>query len=860
MSLIRWNRSGCSQGAGKSRRKKTAPAPRREWDNTISDLSVHRPSPEELARRYQNRVSRNRAEAEWELRHRAAGHRRGKAAGKEPLVMTELLLDQRQLRDVLARSDRALALVRDLFGDAPRRQAGFPNVTAAPGCEKAPSAGLVAPRCEQPTQLSLLSESVMDSQALNETGDTTSDRQLSDESVEEADAPVSMDYQSNIDSNGRFPDRKQQKTPQPIGSIASSQSLGLKTPETPCTPSCASGNHTGLNATAAIQRVKSRVQSGTESNTELDGSSQFETARGIQQVLHPSSGNSKKGISKDNNCSVSTKNMGDSRQEDKQLSLEVLQEMIENIDQEMVEYERQTGRKVTGWSPQRGHSLTGFTFSLVSLISRLAHYLKENEIRQQQEKENQQQLLEKSKEQRALIDALTAEFLTMQNEIISVQTNLHQYMIKTDEELFLLKQMLHGSIEAERSKPKPSQSIDAHEVKETAAEGGTLHSCVYSVRQDKVNAPILRAVPNTGEKLFDSLEKIQPLANQYKAKLLEIAGRGQSLPEQLFGPAVLLSPPRQRNSQVPTGSQTTINLFQEKSLSNNVYLKSNDAHSSQIHKEVPVSPGVLKEGKDFTEYLGTQNQNQLQEYQDLTQQSKFWDANKVQKNLSLTFPVTNLPQMHEMQQPGTINNTTTCILRTKENNMEVKRGQDLSLDKWLKHEAMLSQITELQLQNSALKAHLSQFKMGKLSNSAPQIEKTIPSTCESLQQRITELNHQSAEARSKLLKLIEQQRQVSGDSASPPISPIPPEGIWTETGNKTLDVLIPLPNGLDSSTGTTPSPVSRTNRNRSTDNASTTSSSLHLDNGDENRAPVPQRMKPERLKEEGWFALSTHTM
>ncbi|XP_067836423.1 spindle and centriole-associated protein 1 [Heptranchias perlo] len=873
MSFVRFNRSARSQVGGKSRKKKAAPALplKREWDSTISDLSVHRAGPEELARRRENRVSKNRAAAQWELRQQAAGgggsssrRRRCTERGQERAVMAEVLLDQWQLREVLTRSDRALAVVRDLFGDAPRRQAGFPNVTVAPDLEKASSAQLIAQRCDRPTQLSVLSESVMDSQALNETEDGNSYRKLSEESQEEADRSVAMDCQSNIDSNGHLQERKQPRTPERTSQSTAqrsytspNQSLGLKTP---CTPDCASVIHTGLNATTAIKRVKSRVESRAENDTEPDGSSQSETTKIIRQVLHPSSRNSKMGISTGKNCNMPTKRMEDSRQEDRQLSLEVLQEMIENIDQEMVEYERQTGREVTGWLPQRGHSLTGFTVSLVNLISRLTHYLKENEIQQWQEKENQQQLLEKSKEQQALIDALTAEFLTIQEEVLSVQANLHQYMNKTDEELFVLKQMLHGSTEAERNKSKPRHKIDACEIRETAEEQGSLHTCAYPTKQDKVNAPILRAAPNIEEELLESLMKKQPSAYQHNGNLLEKARRGQSLPEHLFSPAVLLSPPRQRNSQVATGSQTTVKLFQESPLPNNeVYLESNYAPPSQIHKEALVSPVVLQGEKYFAEYLATQNQNQLQDHQDLAQQCKFWDTNEGH-NLILTSPVTNLPQMHPVQQPGVVDDTATCVLRTMESKVEAEGSRDLSLDKWFKQEAMLSQIAELQLQNSALRAHLDQLKIGKLPNPAPLIEKTIPSTSESLQQRITELNQQSAEARGKLLNLIEQHRQVSGDFASPPISPIPPEGIWTGTSNRTLEVLIPLPNGLDSSTGTTPSPTSKINRSRSTDNASTASSSLHLDKGDGNRTPVTQRMKPERLKEGGWFALSAHTL
>ncbi|XP_048385137.2 spindle and centriole-associated protein 1 [Stegostoma tigrinum] len=821
MSLVRGSRS---QAAGRGRKKTAAAPPRREWDSTISDLSVYRASPEELARRRHSRQSRNR---------RVGLHKPRAAPGKEPPLVNELLLDRWQLQDVLARSDRALALVRDLFADGPRLHAAFPNVTAAPGCAKA---ALVAPTWERPTQLSLLSESVMDSQALNETGNTTPDRPPSRDSLKKADAAA---FEG---SNHPSPREKPPKTPQ-----ATSAWSNTDPNQTPCTPECdSSGNHTSLNATTAIQRAKSRVQSEAEGSAD---SFQTETARVTQQVLHAGSRNSKNCFPGFQHCHLPTE---DNNQEDKQLTLEVLQEMIDDIDQEMRELQRQTGRKVMGWLPQKGRSLTGFTFSLVSLISQLTHYLKENEIQQQQEKEHQQQLVENSTEQRTLIDALTAEFLTMQNEIISMRTTMHHYMMKTDEELHVMKQMLHGSLEAEVNKPKPRENIDPCKVGEAALGGGSLHTCIYSGRQDNMNAPITRAAPNPGDELSENLDKRLPFINQHREIVLEGAGRGQCLPEHLFGSAVLLSPPRQRNSHIAIRSQTTASLFQEGPLTDNVYLKSNCAHPSQIDKEARTSVELQREN-NFIQYVGMPNQ--LQGQQDFAQQCNFSNANEGQRNLTSVLSVSN---SSEMQQPGTVD-AATDTLGAKENKMEAETA-----DKWLKHEAMLAQMTELQLQNSTLKAQLSQFNIDKLPNSAPQIERFVPRPCDSLQQRINELNYQSAEARSKLLKLIEQQRQISGDSASPPISPIPAEGIWTETGRKSLDVLIPLPNGLDFSSESTPCPASEINSNRSTDNASRNSSSLHLDKGDGNRTSITQRLKPERLKKQGSLdnlatVLSTHT-
>ncbi|XP_043545169.1 spindle and centriole-associated protein 1 [Chiloscyllium plagiosum] len=723
-------------------------APRREWDSTISDLSVHRASPEELARRRHSRLPRNR---------RPGLHKPRSAPGHQPLV-SELLLDRRQLHDVLDRSDRALALVRDLFADGPRLHAAFPNVTAAPG---GGGEAALPTRAwgERPTQLSLLSESVMDPQALN------------DASPGRAEAsPEGSEHPR--DWSRREPGQS---------------------PGTPCTPEReASGDEAGLNAATAIQRARS-------------GGAEAAAERG-------------------------------------RLSLEGLRDTIEHIDQELVELQRRAGRGVAGRPPERGRGLAGFTASLVGSLSRLTRCLKENESQQRREREGRQRLAERCTEQRALIDALTAELLKMQSEVIATQTALHHYMVKTDEELHLIKQTVHGSPGAGMDKPKPRENIDACKVGAAALEGRSLHGCIYCGRQDNRNAPILRAVPNAAERL-------ESVDNQYEGSVLEIAGRGECLPEHLFGSAILLSPPRQRNSQIAVRSQTAANSCQERPLADNVCLKSNCAHPLQIGKETPTSVEQQREN-NFIEYLGIQSELQ-QGQQDLARQCNFRDALEGQRNLTPVLPVSN---WSEMQQPGTVN-AVPGVLGLKENKMEAE-----ALDKWLKHEAMLAQITELQLQNSALKAQLSQFNIDKLPNSAPQIEKSVPRPCDNLQQRITELNHQSAEARSKLLKLIEQQRQISGDSASPPISPIPPEGTWTETGRKSLDVLIPLPNGLDSSSESAPCPASEINNNRLTDNASRTSSSLHLDKGDGNRTPITQRLKPERLKEEGWFALSTHTI
>ncbi|XP_072110075.1 spindle and centriole-associated protein 1 [Mobula birostris] len=808
MSFVRSNRSVHSQAAGKSRKKKGKLASTKEWDSTINDLSVHRADAEELARRREARVSRNRAAAQWELRQRTAasgGQRRQAARTQQRPAMAELFLEQWRLRDVLARSDRALARLRDPFGDAPRLQTGFPNVTVAPGCDQFPAAQLIAQQGEPPTQLSLLSESVMDSQALNEASYCKEP---------EAGSSLSAQHQAGVYL-------LEPKTPEPLGGR----------PQT--SPTWTPNGASGLNATAAIQRVKSRLESRAENDADASDTFPTQTSRVIHQVLHPTSRSSQNGISKGKACDASTERIENKRPEDRQMNLEALQEMIEEIDKELVELDCQTEGEVTSWLPKKGRGLTGFTFSLVSLISRLTHSLKVYRIQQMQEKENHHQLLEKANNQQALIDALTAEFLTVQNKFVSLQANLQQYVIKTDEELQSLKQMLHRSPKAEADK---SRQPTAH-----AVEQESLYSCACPKNQGNIQSSVL---PHDDERLLKGLNQKQPCVYQHKGNQLENARKGHSLPEHPFGPAVLLSPPRQRNSQIATGSQTTVNLCQESPMSSSVN------NPSQILKE---APGVPQGETGFVRHLAAQNQ--VPDCLGLAQQLKIYEHISERKNLSLTSAVTSLPCM----QTGTVDDTAKHDLRRIENNVGAEDSQNPSMNNWLKHKAMLAQITELQLQNSALKAQLGQFKIGELSEPAPRIEKIIPSTCESLQQRIAELNHQSAEARNKLLHLIEQQRQIVSESVSPAISPIPPEGTTTGTGSKTLEVLIPLPSELDFSVGSTPSPASTINRNRSVDNTSTASSIYHLNKGDGNKTPITQGTKPERLKEEGWFALSTHT-
>nr|XP_009927456.1 PREDICTED: spindle and centriole-associated protein 1-like [Haliaeetus albicilla] len=144
--------------------------------STVHDLSVHRATPEDILRRHEIHKSKNKALAHLELQEKALKRKWkkqkqlvGDSLEKRKLtLMREILSDQYHLQDVLERSDQVMAVAKDLFGDAPRTRTGFPNVTMAPNCDLESSQGPIVQKCDPSTQLSILSESVMDSQVLNE--------------------------------------------------------------------------------------------------------------------------------------------------------------------------------------------------------------------------------------------------------------------------------------------------------------------------------------------------------------------------------------------------------------------------------------------------------------------------------------------------------------------------------------------------------------------------------------------------------------------------------------------------------------------------------------------------------------------
>ncbi|XP_075707367.1 spindle and centriole-associated protein 1 [Rhinoderma darwinii] len=175
---------------------------------------------------------------------------------------------------------------------------------------------------------------------------------------------------------------------------------------------------------------------------------------------------------------------------------------------------------------------------------------------------------------------------------------------------------------------------------------------------------------------------------------------------------------------------------------------------------------------------------------------------------------------------------------------------------------IVSRMAELTCQNNALKAQLKQlsYRPGRAGDNlgASQVagenkqEVSPVRSPVTLEMRIAELNRQSAAARDKLLRLIEQQKQ--SQAVSPAISPITPQQEEPGRRVRAADAVLPMPQFTDSSTEWTPSPGSG---RRSSASPRSSSSATGSSRG--GRAMTDgQRVKVGKDKEEGWFALSTH--
>ncbi|NXQ92162.1 SPICE protein, partial [Nyctibius grandis] len=793
--------------------------------STIHDLRVHRATPEDILRRHEIHKSKNKALAHAELQERALKRKwkKQKQLAADSLekrkltLMREILSDRYHLQDVMERSDQVMAVAKDLFGHAPRTRTGFPNVTMAPNCDLESSQGPIVQKCETPTELSILSESVVDSQALNEVEEEALSFCQSEDGHHD-----SPNFKSSINSDRLlrllreenslvnsqlWPEKDMRKT---------TLSQGLNVPLTPTAVS-PSLDQSALNATKVVKRIHSRLQKEDEETVD--------STYTVRQVLNPNSRKQKQIAAKMKRKQTAQNSARQRRDDspvnsipielrrDNKSSLDVLNRMIHEVEHELEEYEQCTGREVQ--KTERSEGLTGFTLSLVNALCRLMRYLKESEIQLREKEVMRQQHVEMLNEHRELIDALTAEILLVREENTTIQKKLQQYMTVTDEQLISLTRAFKGLPLVE---PRREQSPNHFGI----ASKGPVNS------QGKPDLSYFepRADADNREGMLKFPQEELPFKFLQRSGASGGVGAGRSLPSHIFQPAVLLSPPRQKSSQELSPLQNAFTAISQ----------SPENTERELCKERS-SPSSLR------------TQSTTQENCLLSQRQPIPSADK------------DLESSHEkigLSCPGDTSKNSTAE--------ELFQNGDL-----------LGQIAELTRQNSLIKAQLSKFRglsedtsdclrqPDSIQNANPSPDSSQGQThlavSKSLEERIAELNRQSAEARDKLLQLIDQQKLAAADMVPPTVSPVlPPSLNYTENARRTIEVSVPVAVAMDSSKEDSVSSASMTSIRRSVGDSSKPSSPLSATSESVKLTPVSQRPKVAKQKEEGWFALSMHIM
>ncbi|NWU58693.1 SPICE protein, partial [Dromas ardeola] len=794
--------------------------------STVHDLTVHRATPEDILRRHEIHKSKNKALAHLELQEKALKRKwkKQKQLADDSLekrkltMMREILSDQYHLQDVLERSGQVMAVAKDLFGNAPRTRTGFPNVTVAPNCDLESSQGPVVQKCDPPTHLSILSESVMNSQALNEEEEDALSVYQSGDGHRD-----SLTFKSSISSD-RLLRLLREKNSLVNSSLWAEKDMGKSTlsqeANVPLTPTTVSPSldQSALNATDVVKRIHSRLQNEDEEET-------VDSTYTVRQVLNPNSRKQKQIAAKMKRKQTAQNSARQRRddspanaipidlQRDNTSSLDVLNRMIREVEHELEEYERCTGREVQ--KSERSEGLTGFTLSLVNALCRLMRYVKESEMQLREKEVIRQQHEEMLNEHRELIDALTAEILLVREENTTIQNKLQQYMTVTDEQLISLTQAFKDLPLVEpRREQSPNQSGIASKGPVNGQEKTDLSH--FEPRADTGNRESMLKFPQE-ELPFKFLQRSGTSGG---------AGPGGSLPAHVFQPAVLLSPPRQKSSQELSPLQNGFTAIsqspenterepcQERSSPSSLRTQSTTEENCLISRRQPIPPA----GKD-------------------------------------------LESSHEKI-------SLSCTADTRKNSTAEELFQNRDL---------LGQIAELTRQNSLIKAQLSKFRgfsedtsdclhhPDPIPNANPSPDSSQGQThlvaSKSLEERIAELNRQSTEARDKLLQLIEQQKLAADDMVPPMISPaLLPSLNYAENARKTIEVSIPAAVAMASSKEDSVSPASMTSIRRSVGDSSKPCSPLSTTSESVKSTSVSQRPKVEKQKEEGWFALSMHIM
>ncbi|KAI8509305.1 spindle and centriole associated protein 1 [Branchiostoma belcheri] len=741
-------------------------------------------------------------------------------------------------------------------GDAPnlQRYTGFPNVTKAP--DNPSGSGPVIEPPEQPTQLSMLSQSIMDQSALNEVdtereqGETGDEQSLSQQFESRLDLQRFrrfLELERQQDSALRQQDSTLRQQDSTISTIPGEQQGQQGAVTSTMLQGGPSHQVDSSNPGRTVNRSYTQPTAVTTQTPVRDGDSSTLTNQAINDTARVNRTMSRTGAADQTDLSSLSLT-----------KLDQLKQVMDNLESEIADYEQQAGMP-TPPPPQQHKSptLRGYTTSLLEAITRLTRHIKESESQLRSEATLRHHLMEEIAEQRALVDVLTADIISTQEQYTVLRAEFDQYRTKSEEQINYLKHTLYAVM-----KGSGNRSVDG-------STGMSTQSFVPSDSSDPSTAP--KTVPT----------HLQPLQ-----------------------PAVLLSPPRQRNhraaQQQPAPEQSVptslADLHQRVS---EVYRTMGKAPSTTtptttaaIVISQPTEVSVVERSRDS---LGTSPLPHAQLYPGGTSGLVNGVVHVPPQQGFRTD--SNAQQQFTDRQVSSKTGRPVPVLPPSPDLPVVSQGRRGSLEE---------QLSVLSQQHTQAQRRLQQMEQWrKATGASPQdggVDQPAPSS-ESLheeqvlQQQIDLLLHKHEEAQARLQGLVQQQQQISLDRqlnsagstgtaststeftqlptslpsvtppsslpqgthlpVSPPISPIPftlgstappqPVVTWGGAGRE-IRVSVPRVEDLELTATSTPSPH--------VGNNSVARSSL----GSSRQSPIPVGIRPvsKGSTEDGWFALSSH--
>ncbi|XP_067677892.1 spindle and centriole-associated protein 1-like [Haliotis asinina] len=404
------------------------------WDDSLNDLSVYKPSAQELIDRHVAHKSKNHMTVKLEKMRKAKQKNTSlsQAEARQVAIMKEVLYDQQQLHDTLSKSDKMMAVVKDLFGDDPRRFLGIPNVTSVPGGDggHARAKHIVAPVKDIRTKSETMSESVMDQAALNDFTDSESD----DGSAME---PIVYQPQMNLQRFQQFLAAEEERN-QTLSSIGGQAQLTQ-------------------NASGPIQSTRLQsTQDVTACETPKKGHNES-----IEMLQTPRSA-----INDTRKVKKTKKRVSPQKENRPQtasaLNLTDLRKVLGHLENEIEEYEKQTGRRPPA-EKQRSETFSGYTVALVDSVSKLATYLRETDLRIQAETTVREQLTQDVFQLRHIVDTLTSDIIVTQEDYAKMLTAFERYRSESKEEINRLKVALQDSLRQQSSPHEPSSASHAQD-------------------------------------------------------------------------------------------------------------------------------------------------------------------------------------------------------------------------------------------------------------------------------------------------------------------------------------------------------------------------------------------------------------